>query len=109
TITYAELTAEVKKAANVLTGLGIRAGDRVAVYLPMIPEAIVSMLAVARIGAVHSVIFGGFSADSIRSRVDDANAKLIITADGGWRKGKVSALKPTVDDALDKPGGHSVT
>ncbi|PWB98300.1 acetate--CoA ligase [Salinibacterium hongtaonis] len=108
TLTYADLTAEVKKAANVLTSLGIRSGDRVAIYLPMIPEAVISMLAVARIGAVHSVIFGGFSADSIRSRVDDANARLVITADGGWRKGKVSPLKPTVDDALAKEGDHSV-
>jgi acetyl-CoA synthetase len=78
--TYAELTIEVKKAANVLLGLGVKAGDRVAVYLPMIPEAVVSMLAVARIGAVHSVIFGGFSAESLRSRIDDANAVLVITA-----------------------------
>ncbi|WP_370454487.1 acetate--CoA ligase [Salinibacterium sp. dk5596] len=108
TITYAELTAEVKKAANMLTELGIRSGDRVAIYMPMIPEAVVSMLAVARIGAVHSVIFGGFSADSIRSRVDDADAKLVITADGGWRKGRVSPLKPTVDEALAKEGTHSV-
>ncbi|MEN0086425.1 MAG: AMP-binding protein, partial [Leifsonia sp.] len=80
TITYAELTAEVKKAANLLTSLGIRAGDRVAIYLPMIPEAVVAMLAVARIGAVHSVVFGGFSAESLRSRIDDAEAKLVITA-----------------------------
>jgi acetyl-CoA synthetase len=99
-ITYAELTAEVKKAANLLTSLGIREGDRVAIYLPMIPEAVVAMLAVARIGAVHSVVFGGFSADSLRSRIDDAEAKLVITADGGYRKGKVSALKPAVDAAL---------
>ena len=98
--TYAELTTEVKKAANVLLGLGVTAGDRVAVYLPMIPEAVISMLAVARIGAVHSVIFGGFSAESLRSRIDDANAVLVITADGGYRKGKVSALKPAVDAAL---------
>jgi len=98
--TYAELTIEVKKAANVLLGLGVKAGDRVAVYLPMIPEAVVSMLAVARIGAVHSVIFGGFSAESLRSRIDDANAVLVITADGGYRKGKISALKPAVDAAL---------
>jgi acetyl-CoA synthetase len=98
--TYAELTIEVKKAANVLLGLGVKAGDRVAVYLPMIPEAVVSMLAVARIGAVHSVIFGGFSAESLRSRIDDANAVIVITADGGYRKGKVSALKPAVDAAL---------
>jgi acetyl-CoA synthetase len=99
-ITYAELTAEVEKAANLLTSLGIREGDRVAIYLPMIPEAVVAMLAVARIGAVHSVVFGGFSADSLRSRIDDAEAKLVITADGGYRKGKVSALKPAVDAAL---------
>jgi acetyl-CoA synthetase len=107
-ITYAELTAEVKRAANLLVKLGIQRGDRVAVYLPMIPEAVVAMLAVARIGAVHSVIFGGFSAESIRSRVDDANAKLVITADGGWRKGKVSALKPAVDAALAKEGENPV-
>ena len=98
--TYAELTTEVKKAANVLLGLGVTAGDRVAVYLPMIPEAVISMLAVARIGAVHSVVFGGFSAESLRSRIDDANAVLVITADGGYRKGKISALKPAVDAAL---------
>jgi len=107
-ISYAELTAEVKRAANLLLSLGIEKGDRVAVYLPMIPEAVIAMLAVARIGAVHSVIFGGFSADSIRSRVDDASAKLVITADGGWRKGKVSALKPAVDAALAKEGEHTV-
>ncbi|WP_193509154.1 acetate--CoA ligase [Cryobacterium sp. BB736] len=100
TITYAELTAEVKKAANLLTELGIRQGDRVAIYLPMIPEAVVAMLAVARIGAVHSLVFGGFSADSLRSRIEDATAKLVITADGGYRKGKVFPLKPTVDTAL---------
>ncbi|TFC81900.1 acetate--CoA ligase [Cryobacterium sp. TMS1-20-1] len=98
--TYAELTIEVKKAANVLLDLGVKAGERVAIYLPMIPEAVISMLAVARIGAVHSVIFGGFSAESLRSRIDDANAVLVITADGGYRKGKISALKPAVDAAL---------
>ena len=108
-ISYSELTAEVKRAANLLTFLGIEKGDRVAVYLPMIPEAVIAMLAVARIGAVHSVIFGGFSADSIRSRVDDASAKLVITADGGWRKGRVSALKPAVDAALAKEGEHTVS
>ncbi|MEY2848354.1 MAG: hypothetical protein RI885_1019 [Actinomycetota bacterium] len=107
TITYAELTTEVKKAANVLTSLGVEAGDRVAIYLPMIPEAVVAMLAVARIGAVHSVVFGGFSADSLRTRIDDAEAKLVITADGGWRKNAILPLKPTVDAALQKKG-HSV-
>ena len=100
-ITYAELTAEVKRAANAISALGISRGDRVAIYLPLIPEAIVAMLAVARLGAIHSVIFGGFSAESIRSRVADADAKLVITADGGWRKGKVLPLKPAVDEALD--------
>jgi acetyl-CoA synthetase len=99
-LTYAELTAEVKKVANVLIGLGIGQGDRVVIYLPMIPEAVIAMLAVARIGAIHSVIFGGFSAESIHARVDDASAKLIITADGGWRKGKVFPLKNSVDTAL---------
>ncbi|MDR6691587.1 acetyl-CoA synthetase [Microbacterium sp. 1154] len=104
-VTYAELTDEVKRLANVLTELGVERGDRVALYLPMIPEAIASMLAVARIGAVHSVVFGGFSADSLRARIDDAGAKLVITADGGWRKGKVSPLKPAVDQALADRNG----
>ena len=99
--TYAQLTKEVKRAANVLTNLGIKAGDRVAIYMPMIPEAIIAMQAVARIGAVHSVVFGGFSADSLSTRIEDAQAKLVITADGGYRKGKPSALKPAVDLALD--------
>ncbi len=99
-ITYAELTAEVKRAANALAALGVSKGDRVAIYLPLIPEAVVAMLAVARLGAVHSVVFGGFSADSLRSRIEDAQAEVVITADGGWRKGKVFPLKPTVDDAL---------
>lgn len=103
-VTYAELTEEVKRVANVLTGLGIGEGDRVAIYLPMIPEAIAAMLAVARVGAIHSVVFGGFSADSLRSRIDDAGAKLVITADGGYRKGRVSALKPAVDQALSDRG-----
>jgi acetyl-CoA synthetase len=100
TITYAELLTEVSKCANALLELGIVAGDRVAIYLPMIPEAVVSMLACARIGAVHSVIFGGFSSQAIFDRVVDADAKLVITADGGWRRGSVSALKPAVDEAL---------
>jgi acetyl-CoA synthetase len=105
-ITYAELTEEVKRTANVLSDLGIGHGDRVAIYLPMIPEAVISMLAVARLGAIHSVVFGGFSADSLRSRIDDAGAKVVITADGGWRKGKVSALKPAVDQALSDRNGE---
>ena len=107
-ITYAELTDEVKRVANVLTDLGVEAGDRVAIYLPMIPEAVASMLAVARLGAIHSVIFGGFSADSLRSRIDDAGAKVVITADGGYRKGKVSPLKPAVDMALADRNGLGV-
>ena len=106
TITYAELTAEVKQAANALAALGVGHGDRVAIYMPLIPEAVVAMLACARLGAIHSVVFGGFSADSLRSRIDDAQAKLVITADGGYRKGKVFPLKPTVDQAVD--GAESV-
>ena len=101
-ITYAQLTAEVKKAANLLTSLGVSAGDRVAIYLPMVPEAVVSMLAVARIGAIHSVVFGGFSPDSLHSRIVDAEAKLVITSDGGYRKGRPFPLKETVDAALEK-------
>lgn len=107
TITYTELTHEVKRAANMLTSLGVEAGDRVAIYMPMIPETVIAMLAVVRLGAAHSVIFGGFSAESLRSRIDDAGAELVITADGGYRKGRVSALKPTVDDALALHGGGS--
>lgn len=105
--TYSELTAEVKRVANVFLSLGVNAGDRIAIYMPMIPEAVIAMLASARIGAVHTVVFGGFSSDSLRSRIDDAQAKLVITADGGWRKGKVFPLKPTVDAALDAHGGGS--
>ena len=100
TITYAQMLHDVKKAANALIELGIKAGDRVAIYLPMIPEAAVAMLACARIGAAHSVVFGGFSADSLLSRIQDADAKLVITSDGGFRKGAAFALKPAVDDAL---------
>lgn len=100
TLTYAELTREVKRAANMLAGLGIGQGDRVAIYLPVIPEAVIAMLAIARLGAIHSVIFGGFSAESIRARVEDADAKLVITADGGWRKGRVFPLKSAVDAGL---------
>lgn len=100
TFTYSELLSEVKRAANVLTDLGIKSGDRVAIYMPLIPEALVAMQAVVRIGAVHSVVFGGFSAESLAARIQDAGAKLVITADGGYRKGKASALKPAVDEAL---------
>ena len=100
TYTYLDLLTEVKKAANTLVKLGVKAGDRVAIYMPLIPEAIIAMQAVVRIGAVHSVIFGGFSADSLASRIQDAGAKVVITADGGYRKGKASALKPAVDEAL---------
>ena len=107
-VTYAELTDEVKRLANVLEGLGIGEGDRVAIYMPMIPEAVAAMLAVVRIGAIHSVVFGGFSADSLRARIDDAGAKLVITADGGYRKGKVSPLKPAVDMALADRNGSGV-
>jgi len=99
-ITYAELTTEVKKAANVLSTLGVTAGDRVIIYLPLIPEAVVAMLAVARLGAIHSVVFGGFSAESLRARIDDAQATMVITADGGHRKGAVFPLKTAVDHAI---------
>ena len=99
-ITYSQLLTEVKKAANALTELGIKAGDRVAIYMPMIPEAAIAMLACARIGAPHSVVFGGFSADALLSRIQDADAKLVITSDGGFRKGAAFALKPAVDEAL---------
>jgi len=101
-ITYGELAVLVAQAAHALTELGVGKGDRVAIYLPMIPEAAISMLACARIGAVHSVIFGGFSAQAIYDRVIDADAKLVITADGGYRRGNVFALKPVVDEALAK-------
>jgi acetyl-CoA synthetase len=100
TISYAQLLTDVCKAANALTEIGITAGDRVAIYMPLIPEAAVAMLACARIGAIHSVVFGGFSADALLSRIQDADAKLVITADGGFRKGAAFALKPAVDDAL---------
>ena len=100
TISYAQLLTDVSKAANALTSIGINAGDRVAIYMPLIPEAVVAMLACARIGAIHSVVFGGFSADALLSRIQDADAKLVITADGGFRKGAGFALKPAVDDAL---------
>ncbi len=100
-ITYAELHAQVQKAANALLDLGVGKGDTVAIYLPMIPEAVVAMLACARVGAPHSVVFGGFSAEALRSRIQDVKAKLVITADGGYRRGAPAALKPAVDKALE--------
>jgi acetyl-CoA synthetase len=99
-ITYSQLLTEVKKCANALTSLGIKSGDRVAIYMPMIPEAAIAMLACARVGAAHSVVFGGFSADSLLARIQDADASLVITADGGFRKGSAFALKSIVDEAL---------
>ena len=109
TITYAELKDEVCKAANALLELGVQAGDRVAIYMPMIPETVIAMLACARIGAVHMVVFGGFSADALASRLDDSGAVLVITADGGYRRGAPSALKPAVDDAVGRsPGVRNV-
>jgi acetyl-CoA synthetase len=100
TITYAELLEEVCRFANVLKGLGVGRGDRVNIYLPMIPEAAVAMLACARIGAAHSVVFGGFSSAALADRINDAEAKVLITADGGWRRGSVFPLKPQADLAL---------
>jgi len=100
TISYSQLLADVSKAANALTEIGVKSEDRVAIYMPLIPEAIVAMLACARIGAIHSVVFGGFSADALLSRIQDADASLVITADGGFRKGAAFALKPAVDEAL---------
>jgi acetyl-CoA synthetase len=100
TITYAELLGEVERFANVLKGLGVGRGDRVAIYMPMIPELPVAMLACTRIGAVHSVVFGGFSSDALRDRINDAEAKVLVTADGGFRKGKANLLKPSADIAL---------
>ncbi|MFN8097725.1 MAG: acetate--CoA ligase [Dermatophilaceae bacterium] len=101
TITYADLQRDVCKAANALESLGLAKGDTVAIYLPMIPEAVVAMLACARIGAPHSVVFGGFSAEALNTRINDAQCRFVITADGGYRRGNPSALKPAVDAALD--------
>ena len=101
-ITYAELQDEVCKAANALKDLGVRTGDRVAIYMPMIPETVVAMLACARIGAPHTVVFGGFSADALAGRIQDCDARVVITADGGYRRGAASALKPAVDEAVSR-------
>ncbi|MEP6815731.1 MAG: AMP-binding protein, partial [Marmoricola sp.] len=104
-ITYAELKDEVSRAANALIALGVEKGDRVAIYMPMIPETVVAMLACARLGAPHTVVFGGFSSDALSSRVTDCQAKVVITSDGGYRRGSPSALKPAVDEAVAKVGG----
>jgi acetyl-CoA synthetase len=109
TITYADLYRSVCQAANALTELGVRKGDRVAIYMPMIPETAIAMLACARLGAPHSVVFGGFSADALKGRIQDADARVVVTADGGYRRGSASALKPAVDTALREcPDVHSV-
>lgn len=100
TITYKQLLSDVCKATNALIELGVKQGDRVAIYMPMIPQAAIAMLACARLGAMHSVVFGGFSADALLSRIQDADASLVITADGGYRKGAAFALKAAVDEAL---------
>lgn len=101
TITYKQLHFHICRLAHVFENLGVGKGDRVAIYMPMVPEAVVAMLACARVGAIHTVIFGGFSAESIKDRINDCGAKLVITADGGWRRGKVVELKKTVDQAIE--------
>src|SRR6185503_12070623 len=100
TLTYFDLFREVSKFANVLKNLGVGKGDRVAIYLPLIPELAIAMLACARIGAIHSVVFGGFSAESLRDRINDSKCRLLITADGGYRRGQIVALKQVADEAL---------
>ena len=104
-VTFSELLAETCQFANALKANGIKAGDRVLIYMPMVPEAAVAMLACARIGAVHSVVFGGFSATSIKDRLEDSEANAVITADGGWRRGSVVPLKANVDEALESYDG----
>src|SRR5436305_263967 len=97
---FAELSIEVNKFANVLRGLGVGRGDRVTLYMPMVPEAAIAMLACTRVGAIHSVVFGGFSAESLAERTQDCGSKLVITADGYWRRGQIVPLKQTTDEAL---------
>jgi acetyl-CoA synthetase len=101
-LTYQMLADEVARCANALKSLGVKDGDRVAIYMPLVPEAAIAMLACARIGAIHSVVFGGFSAEALADRINDAEAKVCITADGGWRRGQVVELKKNVDEALKK-------
>src|SRR3954465_8632298 len=101
TLTYWDLYRQVSTFANVLKSFGVKRGDRVALYLPLIPELAIAMLACARIGAVHSVVFGGFSAESLRDRINDAQATLLVTADGGYRRGQVVPLKQVADEALE--------
>src|SRR5208283_4133042 len=101
-LTYSDLHTEVCKAANALTDLGLVAGDRVAIYMPLIPEAVISMLACARLGVMHSVVFAGFTAKALRARIADAQAKLLITSDGQFRRGKPAPLKDAADEALEK-------
>lgn len=95
-MTYQDLHREVQKFANVLKSLGVKKGDRVTIYLPMIPELPIAMLACARIGAIHSVVFGGFSAEALRDRINDSQSKILITADGGWRRGNISRSSATL-------------
>ncbi len=106
-ITYSELKDEVCQAANTLAELGLRSGDRVAIYMPMVPEAIIAMLACARLGAMHSVVFAGFSASALKARIEDAEAKLVITSDGQFRRGKAAPLKAGVDEAIEGLGDNS--
>src|SRR5690606_28770582 len=108
-LTYGQLLEEVSRFANVLKGRGVKLGDRVAIYMPMIPEAIVAMLACARLGATHSAVFGGFSSNALSDRINDATAEVVITADGGYRRGQVLPLKPAVDEAWkETPSVRSV-
>src|SRR5690606_26663802 len=100
TLTYAELLTETKKFANALKSLGAKTGDRIAIYMPLVPEAAIAMLACARIGATHSFVFGGFSSEALKDRINDSECNIVITADGGWRRGSVIALKKNVDEAL---------
>ena len=102
TLTYWDLYVAVNQFANVLRSLGVKRGDRVAIYLPMIPEAVIAMLACARIGAIHSVVFGGFSPESLRDRINDSQCRVLVTADGGYRRGQVVPLKRNADKALEE-------